>query len=307
MEKCQDSICCHPVKYSLRNGRDPGWPEAGIGQELQFNIPPLNSGIIFFSPEVFKLDFSHEILYTNKILGISPRSKRSSPGWPHTKHCLPACPWLTSPCFYPFPPPGNLSQLCGTWVFVRSSKDALKPYFSETSTTCSSARSKEFRESQFSHTRATGSCILIPRHPVSTSLDALHPPSWWASPTYLPATAGSLGVLTLGKRVLTLDPWWLLAHREPLGLWLAALGARRALGTLVVLGAWRALYRYSLMNACVLHRMCDFTSVIPSSLSYLNWVMCVTQDNNPRLVILSVIPTPVSLKKFFESGTSLVV
>ena len=107
MEKCQDSTCCHPVKYSLRNGLDPGWPEAGIGQELWFNISPLNLGIVFSSPEVFKLDFSHEILYTNKILGISPRSKQSRPGQPHTKHCPPAYPWLASPCFYPFPPPGT--------------------------------------------------------------------------------------------------------------------------------------------------------------------------------------------------------
>ena len=218
MEKCQYSTCCHPVKYSLRNGLDPGWPEAGIGQKLWFNISPLNLGIVFSSPEIFKLDFSHEILYTNKILGISPRSKQSRPGQPHTIHCPPAYPWLASLCFYPFPPPGNLSQLCGTWVCVRSSRDALKPYFSETSTTCSSTRSKGCREGQFSHMRAICSCILIPRYPVSTSLDAPHLPSWWVSPAYLPAVGWSPGVL-IGDSWCTEScwnfDWWLLVPGEP--------------------------------------------------------------------------------------------
>ena len=88
MEKCQDSTCCHPVKYSLRNGLDPGWPEAGIGQELWFNISPLNLGIIFSSPEVFKLDFSHEILYTNKILGIAQEVNRAAQV-SHTQNTVP--------------------------------------------------------------------------------------------------------------------------------------------------------------------------------------------------------------------------
>ena len=91
-----------------------------MDKELRFSIHPLNSGIVFFSPEVFKLCLSCEILYTCKILGRSPRGKRRRPGWPHTDTVPPAlkCMWKYTDLQKSYPRPNSAMQ----FVWVREKK-----------------------------------------------------------------------------------------------------------------------------------------------------------------------------------------